>query len=348
MERNQNRGWAKKAQAAAYILVVIILLGAVVSGIIIFENYSKTKSIADTAQARNIQFSSKNVNDYVLSCVRQTSEQGLYILGVQGGYTALPKEYLKTDYVETSYAYVEGKNQLVAKEEMQNQLSSYVTTMLRLCINNFTEFKAQGIAIEEESITAKTTVGKNDVTVEVSYPLTVTEAGNKIELKEFSAISPIRLGHLHEIASEIIKKQVDDPYWIDLSQFVKYDVQINLIPVHDNIVIYQITDNQSRVKDIPYIFVFAEKLKVNPAPEINAPDVFELNDSERFVYQINITDAENDEVNISAETAMFAISNEGVIDFIPEIPGEYYVKVIATDLNGGRTEKTIKFVVKEK
>ena len=73
---------------------------------------------------------------YVDLCAKSSSSDALYLLGVQGGYTAPPKLYFQSAYAKIAYWYYKGEDTSPTIEKMEQELSSYVNRALPECTEN--------------------------------------------------------------------------------------------------------------------------------------------------------------------------------------------------------------------
>ena len=91
--------------------------------------------------------------------------------------------------------------------------------------------------------------------------------------------------------------------------------------------------------------MYAAEFKFNEDPQLHLPDYFELNKSVPFLYNVNATS--DDGLEFSDNTAMFDISEDGVILFIPYVEGDFEVMIKVKDSFGNYDEKEVLFVIRE-
>jgi len=207
---------------------------------------------------------------YVDLCAKSSASDALYILGVQGGYTVQPQLYFQSAYTKIAYWYYEGQDTSPTIEEMEQELSAYVDKALPECIESLNAFSDMGFEFEFGDINTETKINQNNVEFRIDYPITIIKGESKAEINEFYKIIPVRLGHIHSIAEEIVKKEIEDPDWIDMTYLVNQDLNFKIYPYDENTLIYSVLDNQSVIKyGTPFMFLFAnlfeekESLKEN-------------------------------------------------------------------------------------
>ena len=93
-----------KSQISLFLILGLVL--AFVAGIGFFY-VNNIKQPDD-----NIISQSQSVNQYVGSCLELVAEEGLKILGIQGGHISLQEPYFKAKTYNTSYLYYERGNLL--------------------------------------------------------------------------------------------------------------------------------------------------------------------------------------------------------------------------------------------
>jgi len=198
------------------------------------------------------------IKNYMDLCTKSSASDALYLLGVQGGYTAPPKLYFQSAYAKIAYWYYEGEDTSPTIEEMEQELSSYVNRALPECIESLDVFSDMGFEFEFGEINTKAKINENNVEFNIDYPITITKGESKAEISEFYKMIPVRLGYIHSIIKNIVEKEVEDPDWIDMTYLVNQDLNFKIYPYDENTLIYSVLDNQSIIKyDSSFMFLFA-------------------------------------------------------------------------------------------
>jgi hypothetical protein len=329
----------KKAQITLFIILGVILLAAV--GMIFYLN------------SRNIDLSlnmpqeAKPVKQYVDSCIEKSAIEAIQLVGMQGGYVIPPNLSLETNYSTIAYHYYDRKYAAPSKETIENEISKAIGLTLGDCLDNFSSFRKQNYNITTENIEAETIIGNDDVLVKVEYPISIIKDETRTEVSQFSASAPIRLLHIYEIAQQAIAKTMQDPEWIDMTFLSSFDLAIDILPNDEESLVYTISDPISAVDDQPYKFLFAAHYLVNQPPILTIPDELVFKDAEAAIYQVNASDPESDQLTFSDDTALFDISEDGIILFTPEIPGNYDVTITVEDNHNNVVSKQVRFKIIE-
>jgi len=241
----------KRGQITIFIIVGLILVFSMF--IILYVNKNKIKNL-DVLQSSDI----KPIEYYVDLCVKSSASDSLYLIGIQGGYTSQPQFYFQSAYAKIAYWYYEGQDIYPTISIMEQELSSYVNRALPECIESLNVFRDMGFEFEFGEIDTKTKINENNVEFNIDYPITIKKGDSETEIKEFSRNFPVRLGHMHSIAKEIVEKEIEDPDWIDMTYLVGQDVNFQIYPYDENIIIYSLLDNRSEVEgDLEFVLLFA-------------------------------------------------------------------------------------------
>ena len=254
----------KRGQITVFIIVGLILVFSVFT--ILYLNKNKIGDL-DVFQSNDI----KPIEYYVDLCAKSSASDALYLLGVQGGYTTPSELYFQSAYARIAYWYYEGEDISPTIEEMEQELSSYVNVALPECIESLNVFSDMGFEFEFGEINTKTKINENNVEFNINYPITIIKGESKAEISKFYKSFPVRLGHIHSIAKEIVEKEVEDPDWVDMTYLVNQDFNFKIYPYDENTLIYSMLDNQSIVElNTPFIFLFANGF--NESEELSEED----------------------------------------------------------------------------
>jgi len=196
----------------------------------------------------------EEVKQYMEDCLKTVTEDGLMEMGKHGGYIS-PKDYLSTSFSDVGYAYHDGQKTFKGIGDWEEELSNYVETNLKeKC--ELTQFKESFEITESDDVKAEAIFG-NEITIKVSWPITLKKDDKVFNLKEYEKKLDVRMEKIWEIMNNIIKDypQTDLTY-IDTLENVK----ISVYPYEGSQRVYAIMDHESKMKDKNYyIFVFATK-----------------------------------------------------------------------------------------
>ncbi len=131
----------KRGQITPFIIIGLIFL--LLFLIILFTRSYRIEKIGAVSSGEL-----NPIKNYVDLCAKSSASDALYLLGVQGGYTAPPKLYFQSAYAKIAYWYYEGEDTSPTIEEMEQELSSYVNRALPECVENLDAFRDMGFEFE--------------------------------------------------------------------------------------------------------------------------------------------------------------------------------------------------------
>lgn len=242
----------KKAQVTIFVIVAIILIAGIATFFYIKETKIKRESIITSAQLSSIK-------EGIQDCVELTATDAIRLLGLQGGYIIPPPSALETNFSTISYGYYLGRKVLPSIGRMQDELNLYVELSLPLCFerSNFLDWD-----ITTRNVKSKARIDQNSVSLTVDYPLSVSKGSATYRVdSKYSAQIPIRLGAIHTVINRIIDKEIVNSESVALSYLTNLDYDIAVLPYSENVIVYSVTDSNSTINDVPYTFMFANRLR---------------------------------------------------------------------------------------
>lgn len=236
-------------QVTIFIIIAILIIAAVALFFIFREKVGITKEKPVSPEIATIK-------NFVEGCIKETSEDGIILVGIQGGYFNLPREHLVLENSEIAYAYYNGKNTLTPISNMENEINSYIKNSLPFCfeLGNFSGFN-----ITEGKIKAESTINKDEILLKVNYPLTIKKGKSTSILDEkYNEEIFVRLGDMHFITQKIINEKLNSNF-MDLTYLSELGYSISIFPQDNNVFIYSIKDENYELGGMPYTFNFAVK-----------------------------------------------------------------------------------------
>jgi len=199
----------KRGQITIFIILGIVLLLSLAGYVVISKNSKifQPKDIVPTEL--------KPLQIYIESCLEEKTTAGATLMGIQGGYIRIPTiDPDKTvslipnmpNSKKIPYWYTD-RAEIPSKAEMNKELSTYVTTKIEDCIT--LESFSNEYDIKKGIFSAKVNINRDDILVELTYPLELKQKGTtKItEISKFVTSIPIRLGRMHDMAILIMNEE---------------------------------------------------------------------------------------------------------------------------------------------
>jgi hypothetical protein len=352
----------KKGQLSGFIIMGIVLL--IMASLWLYSQ-SEAMQLPDTQE---VPLQTKAIENYVQDCVKEVATPGLYLIAFQGGRYYTNDEYTRQGFENNNlltferalpYYINNGEKITLSKEQIEEQIASYITDNLPLC-TDFSVFVQQGMIITEELPTAKVTIANDRVLFAITYPLDISIEKNTYSIGQFNYEVPLRLQELHTVAEKITDIIYADPSTAHFPEFLelnnKHKVMISVIPFDDEATAYSIFDDDEAfwIDDKPLIFWFAVQNsadktnnKFNTAPSIINNKDFVLRKDIQFIYDLEAVDAEGDAVVFKTDDGSIPISRDGLYNFTPKQTGTFNIEITATDSRGLVTQEKVRFVIED-
>jgi hypothetical protein len=223
-----NSDVKKRGQVSIFAILGIILVLAVAL-IIVFQ-----EEITTFLPERIFPSQTSAVERFIEGCVENVAQDGLFLLGAQGGYVWLPPDINDNPRATVDLGLrvplweYRGENRIPTLHGMETQLGRYVDENLRECLGDLSEFAEVDIVEKGELIT---TVDITDqlVLFTVDFPLDIKNKEGTIikEITSFQTDIDFKLKRMHEVAEAIMLKE---------SQQLKFEqIAVDLIALDPDI-----------------------------------------------------------------------------------------------------------------
>jgi hypothetical protein len=219
-----NKNNKKKAQVTLFIIIGIVLLIATTLFFVIRQTVFEKEPLVEISEIKNANQLKAAVTNYVETCLKPITLQGLEILRLQGGYIDLPSGTTYKDIKDMNDESVSLSNNrkkvvidessignkvpfwvtrtsiaIPSLELIRYQLINYIARELFACINNFEPFKQNNFDVVQQTLSANVTFGKS-VVVDISLPVSFKKEDVNIDMEKYSFSVPINLPKVHDIA----------------------------------------------------------------------------------------------------------------------------------------------------
>lgn len=257
----------KRGQITLFIIIALVLVASVVLLFKfkddIIQQASKveiTRELTMTQEVRKVQ---SNLKD----CTKGIAELGLIVMGLQGGYTQLSHEIKYTNtqtsmeyipYFGTAFFYYKGQNLVPTKEIMQKQLENFITSNFITC-----EKQYPGLEIDYGKINTSVKIENEKIILNINSNIKVRKEKIESGFNNIMIELPIRLGIIQNISNNIVQEQIkiskEDICVSCISRIAaKNNILVDIKKINED-VFYTLTDNNSKIGDYDYIFMFANK-----------------------------------------------------------------------------------------
>lgn len=238
----------KRGQLSIFLILALIM-------IIVFSLLYSLKSMPESQQqkAEIIKSSvSDTITSNIQSCLLNTLNQAVLNLGLQGGFIEKPNKFLIINNSFISFGYYKNSIILNSLEGIKSEINNYIEQNLSLCV------KENNFIFEKGSVISKTTINKDNIKIEVNYPISIKQ-GDRVEVlkEDYNTELNVRLGYIYDFILSVVTKHLKDPRNIDIVNLLKSDLSIDIVGYKENTLIYVITDKKSRINNKDFNFVFA-------------------------------------------------------------------------------------------
>ncbi len=191
-------------------------------------------------------------------CLSEFANSGIVMMGLQGGDSVFDVENGSVNLLTTTY-YADGEGFVPEIGLIEQGFSDYMRTAVLLCSEQ------TGVLIQDNTLNTKTTFFENNSVIEVGF----TTANR--EMFSYSLDLPVRVGHLHGIAKEIVNLMVVNNGTIPREYLFEQDVQFLIQDYENGDSLVAIYDNSSLVNGELFVFAFGiyESLVLNQTVATN-------------------------------------------------------------------------------
>ena len=196
----------RRGQVTIFIIMAIVIVGGIIAYFSLKDSFGES-----------IPEEMRPVYDYYISCLEATTEQGISLLGEQGGYIELPDFEPGSPHIPFSsqlsffgqaipyWMYISGNNflkeQIPSKNIMEEQLGSYISSRISECdFSNF-EKMGYGVYIEDGEVNSK--INNLDVELDVKNRVTIFKGDSSIIVNNHRFSVGSKLGKFYEMAVKV-------------------------------------------------------------------------------------------------------------------------------------------------
>ncbi|RME54761.1 hypothetical protein D6777_02770 [Candidatus Woesearchaeota archaeon] len=252
----------KRGQITLFIIIGIVIISVIGLGIYFRDSLTKSQSQEIISKQVEVAPEVQSLYNNIYECLQSQTKDALILSGLQGGFIEPPEKSIDIEDqgISIGYGLSNGRDTLPSLSVITREMSDYIDSMYETCI----DFRGyEKYEIKEEPPKTKIELNDNSVSFIITYKISV-----KIDGKEFKLTKPykyayrVRLKRLHDISKEIIEKELAEPFAIDISSLLDLGVDIDVLSLEPNKVVYLLTDKESELDNKPYIFMFASEVSI--------------------------------------------------------------------------------------
>ena len=283
----------KRGQATIFVLIGLVILSSI--AITLYLNYDVIKDKL-SINPKDFTITIDQVRNTVEKCLKETTENGIFSIGLQGGYYDTKAPFEQLSDIQVPYYFHLGNENIPTKKTIQDELSRYVKENLQRCIG-LTPFENQGYNFELGEISATITIKEGRINADAEYPITVQKESITSTIKSFNQQILFDFNAIYNLITSLAneqKKHPDSMPLIFLSNMA-YDNGFKYVTtdVGENTVLFTLFFNNS-LRDDYYIHAFMAKYKQT---EVYIPQETEPVAAKRGEYKTKLFAASNEASN---------------------------------------------------
>ncbi len=209
----------KRGQVTFFVIVGLVALSTILLGYYTKDYVVKNILKKDFEENIIVPEKIKPIQNFVISCLKESGKRGVEIVGQQGGYVNIPRDPYGLSELnlvsnaltifrdnKVAYWFYEQPNkiqfrQVPTKKEMEKQISAYVEDNVLDCLGNFKDFTEY--EIKQGEIKANTILNSNEATFSLDFPIGIKVKDFEFEINKFSSKINSPLLELYEKAKKI-------------------------------------------------------------------------------------------------------------------------------------------------
>jgi len=215
----------KGGQISAFFIIgiIIVFLGGMAL-IYRAEIYEKITDL-ELVSGISVPEEAKNFNDFVLQCVRQTAQDGIDRLGLQGGYIEMPTDKVLVGSINmfsnkleilpgfrTAYWFYQQDNgvevtDIPTKEEMSQQLKNYIDANVEECFRDFVDFPDYKVGYRK--VSSEVSIKNSEVQVVLNMPTALMIKDQKFNFDTYKTRIKVALGDILELSRRIVEDEAE-------------------------------------------------------------------------------------------------------------------------------------------
>ena len=205
----------KRGQVTIFIILGIIILASVV---LVF--YLTGDSLVKQSEEK-VNIETKPLKNYVSDCLEKVGNEGLTLIGKQGGVIS-PVNYRLYENDKVNYlCYASNDYSLCSnlypnlKGTITLELNDYVGKKMKECVD-LSLFRDAGYRVEEGKMNVNTTIYDKKVVITLDYPLTISKGDIVVKENKFVKEFNVPLGEILETVHEITESEATSGYFENL------------------------------------------------------------------------------------------------------------------------------------
>lgn len=218
----------KRGQVTLYVVVGLVVVALAVLVIMVRQGVFLSQWEKERQEALSVPQQAAEIHRYVSDCIEEITEEGVSLIGMQGGYIELPAEknlpslnYPFTENLEVLpgmkapfWFYIASnrvqKTITPTRNEMETALEEYIKGRSGECTLNFELFDRFNASFGR--VNADVSINDDAVLVTVDFPIKVEMGDFVYRIPKIYSKINARIGEMYSIGRELLNKENADFY----------------------------------------------------------------------------------------------------------------------------------------
>jgi len=244
----------KRAQVTIFVIIAIVI----VAGIVLFFTFSDRLNFG-------VGRSSSEVVNYVEDCIEETTTNGIYLLGLQGGYYIVPEPKKSFGPFYIPVYYKNPNSLLLDKNIFEKELGNYLKENLKSCEEDIKEIESRGYSINFGEVkNVKINFYEKQIKVSVEWPITVSKEERTEQFKKFESETNFDFLGKYNLIQDFMNEQEAKPGEILLTRIAEIGAENDFVVEgqileENNDVMYSLIFEKEVYNNRTYVFSFVSQ-----------------------------------------------------------------------------------------
>ncbi|MBL7055296.1 hypothetical protein ISS07_00110 [Candidatus Woesearchaeota archaeon] len=249
----------KRGQLSIVLVTAAVIMIVLLISFIVYRSIREADAKAATEKAAKLSLQADEMRNFMQSCLKKTSYDGLKKIGGQSGYIDIPSSFLHQgkSYWNFNYANVQP-----FLNHTQKELLGYILHEFPLCVDK-TLIETQGFQVDKGVMEASIDFANEDVFISVSYPITLKQTDFEVSYDKFNERLKVPYRRIFEAASNVNQHVLSPDFNVldPLLDVEDYGFELSVVESSQDNFIFGVTDEKAITPDdVPYTLSFAAKL----------------------------------------------------------------------------------------
>jgi len=207
-----------KAQVTTFIIIAVFII-AIAIGITFLKSNKQTDQVGTIMSKLGLEAQATVVENSIQDCLEETSENGIAVVGLQGGYYNKPEDsnkYYDMEWTFIPYYYDQGSFQQPSTSQIESEISAYVDENIETCLNQL-EYNNFNLAFGTSNSNSQIKETKVEIQTDLTISISKDERTETLNLKNSPTEIVSPLFRILEVATFITESHREDPEMLCVS-----------------------------------------------------------------------------------------------------------------------------------